>query len=339
MNSKSKWCQDSEYCDGQAPDGCMTNQIFIGGLPLHTTEQDLVDYFGGELGFVSQARIMRFRDGRSRGFGFVQFGCKLDYYQALEIHTFTISGVSVQCRPSVCQTVANQEARNMQKRKLIIVGMEGFICEQSCESHFAVYGPVVRVKIFRSEHKRTLTVQGYVEFGSEHAVQNILGNKAQPRIISLKNSLLLVYSAEAKSSSTKTWKESFKAQIKSRKPKFPLFGSEKSVGLSQQTTTTQKNIMLPLSRFSGAHNATAERDGSPSLPKLDFAEGGNYRFNLSSKRHWSATASIARDQIQYISRHLQSQPVVQNRRHLGPEESIRVCPKTYTFQSRDRYTQ
>src|SRR3990167_7169796 len=139
MNSKSKWCQDSEICEGESSEGCKTNQIFVGGLLVHTTEKDLVEYFGREVGSVSQARIMRFRDGRSRGFGFVQFSCELDYYQALEMHNFTISGVSIQCRPSVCQALAMKDARNMQKRKLIIVGLADSVCEQVCEFHFAVY--------------------------------------------------------------------------------------------------------------------------------------------------------------------------------------------------------
>ncbi len=47
-------------------------RLYVGGLPYHTTEQDLLDLFG-QAGHVIEATIITDRDtGRSKGFGFVE---------------------------------------------------------------------------------------------------------------------------------------------------------------------------------------------------------------------------------------------------------------------------
>ena len=47
-------------------------RLYVGGIPYHTTEQDLLDLFG-QAGNVIEATIITDRDtGRSKGFGFVE---------------------------------------------------------------------------------------------------------------------------------------------------------------------------------------------------------------------------------------------------------------------------
>ena len=297
MNSKSKWCQDSyaqNMCDLSE---ASSNQIFVGGLPLHTSEVDLALLFKSTIGVISQARIMRFRDGRSRGFGFVQFSRTEDYLRALEMKSFTIYGVPIECRPSVDQECAAHEARTLQKRKLIVVGLEASVNEKDCQSHFAVYGPVVRVKIFRSIKNCCPVAQGYVEFQFEASIKKVLGNISAPKVITVKSTPLLVYSAEAKSSSTKTWKESFKAEKGNSTFMFSRFGSEKSVGLSQQTSSSNKQTIknaAPISEFAKAAekkktNAQAER-----TPEA------NYRLNFSMDQSVRSQHSILNGKVHHV---------------------------------------
>ncbi|CAK0876199.1 unnamed protein product [Prorocentrum cordatum] len=51
-------------------DKCHPRKIFIGGLASDTTTQDLRDYFG-QFGSIVDAVVLRWPDGRSRGFGYV----------------------------------------------------------------------------------------------------------------------------------------------------------------------------------------------------------------------------------------------------------------------------
>lgn len=47
-------------------------RLYVGGIPYHTTEQDLLDLFG-QAGHVIEATVITDRDtGRSKGFGFVE---------------------------------------------------------------------------------------------------------------------------------------------------------------------------------------------------------------------------------------------------------------------------
>src|SRR5437870_12474476 len=52
----------------------MTKRIYVGNLPSHTTEHDLMVLFE-QVGQVVAVRIMTDRDtGRSKGFGFIEMG-------------------------------------------------------------------------------------------------------------------------------------------------------------------------------------------------------------------------------------------------------------------------
>ncbi len=46
-------------------------KLYIGNLLYETTEDDLKEYFG-QMGTVVASTIIRFRDGKSKGFGFVE---------------------------------------------------------------------------------------------------------------------------------------------------------------------------------------------------------------------------------------------------------------------------
>ena len=58
-------------------------KLFIGGLPFATTEDDLREAFS-EYGEVTYVKIITDRDtGRSRGFGFVEYGTDEDGNKAI----------------------------------------------------------------------------------------------------------------------------------------------------------------------------------------------------------------------------------------------------------------
>lgn len=60
-------------------------KLYVGGLPYHTTEEELSDHFS-QAGTVKSVHIAMDRDsGRSRGFGFVEMSTQEETDKAIEM--------------------------------------------------------------------------------------------------------------------------------------------------------------------------------------------------------------------------------------------------------------
>ncbi len=58
-------------------------KLYVGNLPYQATEEELADFFG-QKGAVSSVSIITDRaTGRSKGFGFIEFGSKEDGQTAI----------------------------------------------------------------------------------------------------------------------------------------------------------------------------------------------------------------------------------------------------------------
>lgn len=74
----------------------MSSKIFVGNISYHTTEESLRELFESTGGEVISARIITDREtGRSRGFGFVEYGSDADARTALD----ELNGRNVDGRP------------------------------------------------------------------------------------------------------------------------------------------------------------------------------------------------------------------------------------------------
>lgn len=236
MNSKSKQCPLSANMAFGKP---FSYQVFVGGLSLEATEDELLSQFTLEFGRIVDARIMKFRDGRSRGFGFVQFLTREQYEMALEVRQIWVHGHPVECRPSMTPEEAAYGAKELLKRKLILYGISNSVSEQHVASYFQGFGPVVRTKFFKNSKNIFGFGQGYIEFEDQTSAGQFIQNIHYPKIIEIAQQPLLVYSAEAKSSNTKAWKDSFKAKFARRDTLVTRFTSSKTITRSQATTDEQ----------------------------------------------------------------------------------------------------
>ncbi len=61
----------------------MSKKLYVGNLLYETTEDDLKNYFG-QVGSVVAATVIRFRDGKSKGFGFVEMENEEDAQKAID---------------------------------------------------------------------------------------------------------------------------------------------------------------------------------------------------------------------------------------------------------------
>ena len=280
MNSKSKMCPQfsSQYFNEQS-----TYQVFVGGLPLDAKDQEMFAEFSKTFGQIADARIMRFRDGRSRGFGFVQFVSFNQYIQALGSCKVRLNGHQIECRPSMTPDEAAKGARELLKRKLILYGITDQAFQDEISSYFQGTAEVVRAKFFKNSKNIFGFGQGYIEFSSPASIFQIVNNAQLPRIIEVAGKPLLVYSAEAKSSNTKSWKDAFKSTYARKNMLIPGFPSAKSIVRSQETADEYRShnsrSVSPIKlSASGAQRVCTIR---PSLFQKQLQQGDqNMRFNL-----------------------------------------------------------
>ena len=67
-------------------------RLYVGGLPYHTTEHDLIDLFE-QVGQVTEVSVITDRDtGRSKGFGFVEMSDEQGARSAIERLNGTMLG-------------------------------------------------------------------------------------------------------------------------------------------------------------------------------------------------------------------------------------------------------
>jgi len=110
-------------------DQCHPRKVFIGGLAHTTTTQHLRDNFG-RFGSIVDAVVLRWPDGRSRGFGYVTFADSSAAASVLK-ETHSLSGREVEVKPAVPGT-----------NKLFIGGLPQNTTANELREHFEKFGVV-----------------------------------------------------------------------------------------------------------------------------------------------------------------------------------------------------
>jgi len=117
-------------CDSNThEDQCHPRKIFIGGLAHKTTTQHLRDHFG-RFGSIVDAVVLRWPDGRSRGFGYVTFADSPAAASVLK-ETHSMSGRDVDVKRAVPGT-----------NKLFIGGLPQNTTANELREHFEKFGVV-----------------------------------------------------------------------------------------------------------------------------------------------------------------------------------------------------
>src|SRR3990167_486117 len=122
MNSKSKWWENCSWKGNQGPRPVnpIEYQIFVGGLDATVEEICLRQIFEKTVGPVWDVVVMRFRDGRSRGFGLVQFISKESVAKAMQIGEILIGGTQVKLRTAVEKKDATSYAKLSFRKKVVL---------------------------------------------------------------------------------------------------------------------------------------------------------------------------------------------------------------------------
>ncbi|CAE7819781.1 Rbp6 [Symbiodinium necroappetens] len=128
QNSRAQRRRTATDCATQE-DQCHPRKIFIGGLAHKTTTQHLRDYFV-KYGGIVDAVVLRWPDGRSRGFGYVTFS-EVQGAQAALNDAHQIGGRQVDVKRAVPGT-----------NKLFVGGLPQNTAAAELREHFEAFGTV-----------------------------------------------------------------------------------------------------------------------------------------------------------------------------------------------------
>lgn len=110
-------------------DQCHPRKVFVGGLPHKTTTQQLREHFS-QFGVIVDAVVLRWPDGRSRGFGYVTF-TTASSAAAVLAQTHRIGGRQIDTKRAVPGT-----------NKLFVGGLPQNCAATELREHFEAFGVV-----------------------------------------------------------------------------------------------------------------------------------------------------------------------------------------------------
>lgn len=115
--------------EANAENQCHPTKLFIGGLSRETTTHQLREHFCG-FGPITDAVVLRWPDGRSRGFGYVTFSCPAAASAALS-RTHALGGRAVDVKRAVPGT-----------NKLFVGGLPQSTTAEELRAYFETLGPI-----------------------------------------------------------------------------------------------------------------------------------------------------------------------------------------------------
>jgi|JI10StandDraft_1071094.scaffolds.fasta_scaffold596055_2 RNA recognition motif-containing protein len=128
-------------------------KLFIGGTPLQTTKQDLMDHFRA---FGSIASVIIVTDRKSRrpvGYAFINCSDYTTADKILQQRYHHILGrmveVNLQCKNSKEKAIATETKK---KRKIYVSNLAASTTSAQLAQYFSYYGPVANAYIIFDKH-------------------------------------------------------------------------------------------------------------------------------------------------------------------------------------------
>ncbi|CAF1058295.1 unnamed protein product [Adineta steineri] len=151
-------------------------KVFIGGLSYKTDDQTFRDYFS-KYGEIDDCVIMRDRDNRSRGFGFVTYlsSSMVDALMAARPHV--LDSREIEPKRAIPREESGKPESALSAKKLFVGGIrEGTINEDDLKEYFSKYGNIVQTVIMKTNEGKFRGF-GFVEFDDYDPVDKIVLEK------------------------------------------------------------------------------------------------------------------------------------------------------------------
>ncbi|UJR15585.1 hypothetical protein I4U23_002521 [Adineta vaga] len=151
-------------------------KVFIGGLSYKTDDQTFRDYFS-KFGDIDDCIIMRDRDNRSRGFGFVTYlsSSMVDRLMAARPHE--LDSREIEPKRAIPREESGKPESSLSAKKLFVGGIrEGTLNEDDLKEYFSKYGNIVQTVIMKTNEGKFRGF-GFVEFDDYDPVDKIVLEK------------------------------------------------------------------------------------------------------------------------------------------------------------------
>lgn len=153
-------------------------KLFIGGVNWSTNEEMFKDFFS-QFGPVVESIIMRERDGKSRGFGFVVF-FKRSSAEKVMASQLELDGRPLDCKFAVPKGetpgfAGRQGGANVGRIcKIFVGGIHLDASQEDLRSYFSSYGVVAETTIMQDHMSQKSRGFGFVTFDSANAVDAVI---------------------------------------------------------------------------------------------------------------------------------------------------------------------
>ncbi|CAF0860216.1 unnamed protein product [Didymodactylos carnosus] len=150
-------------------------KIFIGGLSYKTEDQQFRDHFS-KYGDILDCIIMRDREGRSRGFGFVTYSTSAMIDNLMANRPHVLDGREIEPKRAVPREEASKPESAATAKKLFVGGIRDGITETDLNAYFTKYGNVIDSVVMKDATGKQRGF-GFVEFDDYDPVDKIVLEK------------------------------------------------------------------------------------------------------------------------------------------------------------------
>lgn len=155
------------------------SEVFVGGLNPSLTADDLKREMS-RFGQVVSSRILCYKDGRPRGFGFVSFKTDAATQEVVRLKFIPISCCTVECKLAISKLESKQLSEKASFRKILIEGLKQE-CEEAVKEYFKKFGDITKFRYGSTKSKTTSVQKDYskavITFKEESAVRTCLSNR------------------------------------------------------------------------------------------------------------------------------------------------------------------
>lgn len=151
-----------------------TSEVFVGGLHPSLTSDDLKREMS-QFGQVVSARIMCYKDGRTRGFGFVAFKTEAVAQHVVTLRFVTLSSCTVECKIAMSKVDTKELSEKALSRKLLVESPQKLSAEAVME-YFSGFGKIIKIRHTKGGNRKFAfdpqdSYRALITFSEESAVQ------------------------------------------------------------------------------------------------------------------------------------------------------------------------
>jgi RNA recognition motif-containing protein len=151
-------------------------ELFIGGLvPTMTAEELKLEM--SQFGQVVSTRILCYKDGRPRGFGFVSFRAEQSAREIVQRKFIQLSSCTVECKLAMSKLESKQQSEMAILRKIQVQGLT-IHTEEDLHNYFKQFGEISKIRFCatRKQGSRIVTdnTQAVVTFRNQSSVRSCL---------------------------------------------------------------------------------------------------------------------------------------------------------------------